>query len=134
MSTRLPLTRMCWCLTSWRASLRDDAEAEAVHDVVEAALDEAEHLLAGAALAAGRVEVVLAELLLEHAVDAAGLLLLAEADGVLRQLDAALAVLAGRIGATRDRALVGVAALALEKELHAFAAAELADGTDITSH
>jgi len=110
------------------------SEAQALHDVVEAALDEAEHLLAGAALAAGRVEVVLAELLLEDAVDAARLLLLAEANRVLRQLDAALAVLAGRVRATGDRALVRVAALALEEELHALAAAKLANGTDITSH
>ena len=59
MSTRLPLTRTWLWRTSWRASRARGREAQAVHDVVEAALEEAEHLLAGAALAAGRVEVVL---------------------------------------------------------------------------
>ena len=111
-----------------------EREAEAVDDVVEAALEEAEHLLAGAALAARRVEVVPAELLLEHAVDAADLLLLAEADRVLGELDARVAVLARRLGTARVRALVRVTALSLEEELHAFAAAQLADGTDVTSH
>ena len=60
-----------------------DREAEAVDDVVEPALEEAEHLLARAPLPVRRVEVVLAELALEDAVDAAHLLLLAKADGVL---------------------------------------------------
>src|SRR5437660_1334594 len=50
------------------------------------------------------------------------------------QLRAALAVLAGRIGAPGDGAFVRVAALSFEKELDAFAAAQLADGSDVTSH
>ena len=80
MLTRLPFTSMWPWRTSWRACDAREREAEAVHDVVEARLEEAEHLLARAALPAGRVEVVLAELALEDAVDAAHLLLLAQAD------------------------------------------------------
>ena len=66
--------------------------------------------------ALGHVEVA-AELRLEHAVHALHLLLLAQLDGVLGELAAPLAVLAGRIVAPLDGALVGVAALALEEEL-----------------
>ena len=47
---------------------------------------------------------------------------------------AALAVLARRVGAALDGALVGEAAVALQEELHAFAPAEPADGTRVTSH
>ena len=82
-----------------------------------------------------RLVVVAAELALGDAVDALDLLLLAQLLAVVRELAAArLAVLAGRIGAALVAALVGVAALALEEELHVFAAAEPANGTDITSH
>ena len=111
-----------------------EREAEAVHDVVEPRLEQAEHLLARTALPARRVEVVLLELALQHAVDAADLLLLAKADRVLAQLDARLAVLPRGIRPAGVRALLGVAALALEEELHALAAAQLANGTVITSH
>src|SRR5204862_245692 len=45
-----------------------------------------------------------------------------------------LAVLPGREVALLDRALLGIAALALEEQLHRLAAAEPADRTDITSH
>src|ERR1019366_7473812 len=75
-----------------------EGEAEAVHDVVEPRLEESQHLLAGAPLPAGRVEVVLLELALDDAVDATHLLLLAEADRVLAQLDAGLAVLPRGVG------------------------------------
>src|SRR5690606_25720687 len=83
--------------------------------------------------AAGRL-VVGAELALEHTVDAANLLLLAKANAVLGELDPALPVLAGRIGTPVEGALVRVAALALEEELEAFAAAELAGGSVVASH
>ncbi len=95
-----------------------EREAEAVDDVVEARLEQAEHLLAGAALPARRVEVVLLELALEHAVDATHLLLLAQADRVLAELDARLAVLPRGVRPAGVRALLGVAALSLEEELH----------------
>src|SRR5690606_31486171 len=81
-------------LASLRAARR---EAHAMHDVVEAALDQAEHLLTGTTLEAARLAVVAGELTLEQAVDAAHLLLLAQAQAVLAELDPALAVLARRI-------------------------------------
>jgi len=109
-------------------------ETGAVDGVVQAALEEAEHLLARAALPARRVLVVAVELALEDAVHATNLLLLAQANRVLAELDAALTVLAGRVRAARDRAFLGVAALTLEVELPAFTAAELAGGTNVTSH
>src|SRR3954469_1975522 len=109
-------------------------EAEAHEDVVEAALEEREEVLARDALLAGGAVVVAGELLLEHAVVALGLLLLAQLDAVLGLLLAAAAVVAGRVGAAFHAALVGQAALALEEELLPFAAALLALGTGVSSH
>jgi hypothetical protein len=62
------------------------------------------------------------ELLLEHLVVPAGLLLLAKLEKVLALLDAAAAVLPRWVRTSLDRALVGEAALALEKELLSLAA------------
>src|SRR5262249_43671071 len=80
--------------------------------------------------------VVVAELGLEHAVDAPHLLLLAKlqpvADGLLHLL--VLAVLSGNEVALFDSALLGVAALALQKQLHPFSAAQPAYGTDVSCH
>ena len=101
-------------------------EAEPVDDVVEPRLEHAQQVLAGDAALLVRLLVVGAELLLEQAVVAARLLLLAQLQQVLALLDAAAAVLARRIGAALDRALLGQAALALEEELHALPAALLA--------
>src|SRR3954466_188817 len=109
-------------------------EAEADEDVVEAALEDAQEVLARDAGLARSLRVVGAELRLEHAVVAAGLLLLAELHPVLRLLLAPAAVLAGRVGAALDAALVGQAALALEEELLALAAALLALGGGIACH
>ena len=95
------------------------AEAQAVDDVVEPHLEQAQQVLAGDALLAAGHHVVVVELLLEHLVVAARLLLLAQLQEVLGLLDAAAAVLARRVRAPFDGALVGEAALALEKELHA---------------
>src|SRR3954471_23156634 len=58
-------------------------EAEANEDVVEAALEQRQEVLARDALLAGGAVVVAGELLLEHAVVALGLLLLAQLDAVL---------------------------------------------------
>ena len=109
-------------------------EAQAVDDVVEARLEQAQQLLAGDAGAAGRLLVVVAELLLEQAVVAARLLLLAQLEQVLALLDAAAAVLTRRIRATLDRALLGETALALQEELQAFAAAHAALRSEISRH
>jgi hypothetical protein len=66
------------------------------------------------------------ELLLEHLVVPAGLLLLAKLKEVLALLDAAAAVLPRRIRATLYRTLVGEAALALQEELLCLTTALLA--------
>ena len=117
------------------AGLRARAgEAEPVDDVVEPRLEHAQEVLAGVAGPAARLLVVVAELLLEQAVRAARLLLLAQLQQVLALLDAAAAVLTRRIRAALDRALLGQAALALEEELEAFAAADAALGPEIASH
>src|SRR6185503_8916512 len=106
----------------------------AVDDVVETALDDAEHLFTGTTRHGRRFAVVTGELQLEQAVDAAHLLLLAQAETVLAELDAGLAVLAGRVRATAHAALLREAASTLQVELAAFATAELAHGTEIARH
>src|SRR5919107_1264504 len=109
-------------------------EAEAHEYVVEAGLEQTQQVLAGHAGLAARLVVVVAELLLEHAVVAARLLLLAQLNPVLRLARAATAVVARRILAPLDAALVGQAALPLQEELHALAAALLALWSGIAGH
>src|SRR5206468_8027672 len=109
-------------------------ESEPVHDVVEPELEEPQEILAGdALLGLGPLE-VFAELTLEHAVDALGLLLLAQLHAEGGRLAAVQPVLARRIVAPLDRALVGEAAGALQEELHAFASAEPALRVSIPRH
>jgi hypothetical protein len=109
-------------------------EAEAVDDVVEACLERPQQVVACDAALAGRLLVVRTELGLEQAVVAPCLLLLAQLQQVLRLLDAAAAVLARRVAAALDGALLGQAPLALEEELHPLAAALLALRTAISRH
>src|SRR5262249_33587335 len=109
-------------------------EAQAEHDVVQAQLQQPEQVLAGDALLALRPLEVLAELALQHAVDALGLLLLAQLHAVGRQLAAIQTAHARRIVAPLDGALVGDAPRALEEELHALAAAQPALGVTISRH
>src|SRR3954452_7491255 len=109
-------------------------EAQAHDDVVQARLQEHQQVLTRDALLAGRLVVVAAELAFENAVVAASLLLLAELHAVLRLLLAATTVVARRVRAALDAALVGQAALALQEELLPFAAALLALRTGVTSH
>src|SRR5205085_7347508 len=90
--------------------------------------------LAGNAGALRRLRVVGAELVLEQAVVAARLLLLAQLEQVLGLLDAAAAVLARLIAAALDGALLREAALALQEELHALPAADAALGAEIAGH
>src|SRR5262249_48999818 len=110
-------------------------EPEAVDHVVEPSLEQLEQRLArDAASPLGRFEVP-AELILAHALDSLDLLLLAQLDAVAGHLRfPRLAVLPRREIALLDRALLRVAALSLEEQLHAFAAAQPADRTDITRH
>src|SRR5687768_2611535 len=110
-------------------------QSEAVGDVVEPALEQLQERLAGDAARPLRLLEVAAELILQHPVDALDLLLLTQLNAVAGELLLArLAVLAGREVALLDAALLGVAALPLEEQLHAFTAAETADGSDVTSH
>src|SRR6185312_8735062 len=115
------------------ASLRViGGEPQAIDDVVETPLEELEQVLTGHALHADRLEVVAAELALGEAVHPLHLLLLAQLRAVVGELAAArLAVLPGSIGAAFVAALVGVAAVALEEQLHVLAAAQPANWTRI---
>ena len=72
-------------------------EAEAVDDVVEPGLEDAQEVLAGDAALPARLGVVGAELRLEQAVVAARLLLLAQLQPVLALLLASAPVLARRL-------------------------------------
>src|SRR5207237_3031049 len=109
-------------------------EAEPVDDIVETRLEQPQQLLARDAGALRRLLVVRPELLLEQAVVAARLLLLAELQQVLALLDAAAPVLARRIRTALDRALLRQAALALEEQLHPLAAADAALRAEISRH
>jgi hypothetical protein len=103
-------------------------ETEPHQHVVEPALEQAQQVLAGDALLPRGLVVVAAELLLQHLVVAARLLLLAQLHPVLGLAHPPAPVLARRVGAPLDPALVSEAAGALEEELLALAAALLALG------
>src|SRR6185503_991323 len=105
-----------------------------VDHVVETRLEDLQQHLTGLAGLGDGLLVVTAELLLEHAVGATGLLLLAVLEQVLGLLGPTAAVLAGREGTRLERALRPVALAALEEQLHLLAAAALAVRTCITSH
>src|SRR5204863_6314315 len=93
--------------------------AGAEGDVVEPGLEEPQQVLTGDALLAGGLLVEVGELLLHEAVDAAGLLLLAQLGEVLGALLAAgPAVIAGRVGPALDGALRVGALGAPAVELH----------------
>src|SRR3954466_7088729 len=109
-------------------------EAGPVDHVVQPRLQDLEQDLTGLAGLAVGLFVVTAELLLEHAVDAAGLLLLTKLEQVLAVLGAATAVLARRVGPDLDRALRGLALAALEEQLHLLAPAHAAVGSGVTGH
>jgi len=101
-------------------------EAQAHEHIVQPALEQREQVLAGDARLAGGLFVVAVELALQHAVVASRLLLLAQLDAVLALFHAPAPVLARSVGAALDAALVGEAALALEKQLLPLAATLLA--------
>src|SRR6185369_7351288 len=94
--------------------------AQAEHDIVEPALEQLEQVLPRApALALGHGEVA-PELALQHAVDALGLLLLAQLDAVVGELGPRQPMLARGIVPPLDGALVAEAPRALEEQLDAF--------------
>src|SRR4051812_34237411 len=105
-----------------------------VHDVVQPGLQDLEQDLTRLALLVGGFDVVVVELLLQHAVDAAGLLLLAKLEQVLALLGPTAAVLARRVRPDLDRALRALALAALEEQLHLLPAAEPAVSTGVTGH
>jgi hypothetical protein len=97
MSTRRPLIDQWPCRIIWRAWRREAAKPRRTSTLSKAALEDAQEVLAGDPGLARRLRVVRAELLLQHAVVAAGLLLLTQLHAVLGLLLAAAAVLARRI-------------------------------------
>src|SRR6185312_13318295 len=109
-------------------------EAGAEDDVVQAALEQLEHGLAGPAVLAGRLFVVAVELALQDAVDPAGLLLLPDLRQVVAFLGPVPAVLDRRVRPDLDRALRRVALSALEEELGLLPAAQLAVRACVSSH
>src|SRR5829696_3569810 len=109
-------------------------EAHPVDDVVETQLQRSEQALAGHAGAGLRGVEVVPELALEDAVHAADLLLLAELQPVVADLAPTDAVLAGRRRTALERALLGIAAGALQVELRALPTAQATDGFGVASH
>src|SRR5918911_1752876 len=109
-------------------------EAGPVDHVVQPRLEDLQQDLTGLARLLVGLFVVAAELLLQHAVDAAGLLLLAQLQQVLAVLGAPPAVLTRRVGPDLDRALRGLALAALEEQLHLLAPAHAAVGYGVTGH
>jgi hypothetical protein len=133
MSRRLPLIWTCPCRTSCLASERE-LRSQAMHHVVETALEERKHLFARSSLAtAGFLEIAM-ELAFQDAIDATHFLFLAKPNRVLAELDASLTVLTGRVRTTRMGTLLRVAALPLEVELHALATAQLTNRSNVPSH
>src|SRR5690606_4386213 len=88
----------------------------------------------GDAALAGCLVVVAPELALQHAVDAAQLLLLPQVHAVIRQLLPVAPVLARRIRTPIDGALIGEAFIALQEKLFPLAPAKSANGADVSCH
>src|SRR5579864_170549 len=111
------------------------AKPESVHHVVEAQLEVAQQVDAGHPRLMRRLVEIVAELLLEQAIDAPCLLFCAQLNAVVRGLALPrLTMHARRERAALDGALRRVAALALEIELGALATAEAADGAAVIGH
>jgi hypothetical protein len=103
MLMRLPLTVKWPWRTSWRASAWLDEKPNRSGHVVEATLEQHQQVLARDPAHARGLVVVAAELLLQQAVDALDLLLLAQLLAVVAgALLATLTVLARRVGCRRS--------------------------------
>ena len=96
--------------------------------------EQAQQVVPRAAAHAERLGHRLGELPLEHAVHPTHLLLLAQLHSVVGEAGPPLAVLARRVGALVDGALLAVAAIALQEELLVLAPAEPAHGARVASH
>src|ERR1019366_580923 len=105
-------------------------ETHAIDHIVQTALEQLQQRGAGAAR--GRM-VIVAELTLEHAVHAAQLLLLAQLQTVIRQSLPPLTLDAARGHLQLALALERLSA-ALEKQIRALAAGELAGRTNVSRH
>jgi hypothetical protein len=110
------------------------AEAHAISHAVEPAFEYLQQRFAGHLLATRGFVIALAELALEQAVGAAHLLFFAKLNAVTRKAGVLLPVLSRRIVAALDRALVGEALFALEKQFLAFATALPAFCVEIPCH
>src|ERR1039457_889311 len=109
------------------------AEAHAVDDAVEAALQGGHQVVAGDALGQGALFEGAAELPFQNAVHAACLLFFAKLQAVAHNLLRAIfAMLAGNEVALFDGALFRVAAFAFQKQFHALAPALPANGTNVS--
>src|SRR6476659_9558734 len=110
-------------------------QAEPIGDVIEAPFEQLQQRFAGdPPLPLGRFEVA-PELIFQHAVNALDLLLLAQLHAVTDELRfARLAMLTGREVPLLDRALLRVAPLPFQEELHAFSPAQPAHRTYISRH
>ena len=105
-----------------------------VNDVVKAALQNAEQVFTShAGFALSHIE-VLGKLAFQNAVVAFGSLFCAQLGAVLGNFFPGFAVLARDRSSAGDRALIGIASLALEEQLFALAAAESAYRTGISCH
>src|SRR5674536_311902 len=109
-------------------------EAGPVDHVVQPRLEDAQQFVAGLALATVGLLVVATELLLQYAIDAGALLLLALLLEVLAVLGTAAAVLTRRVRADLDWALRRLALGALEEQLHLLAATALAVRSGVAGH
>src|ERR1035441_2481033 len=109
------------------------AEAHAVDHAIQAAFQVGQHHIAGDAFGQRGLLEVVAELGFQQAIDAAGLLLLAQLQAVADQLGLAVfTMLPGDEVAFFDGALFGVAALAFQEYLHALAPAKPAYRADVS--
>ena len=109
-------------------------EAQTINHIVQAGFEQTEQVFTGNARHLLRHFEIVAELAFQHAIVTAGVLLGTQLLAVFGNLLASLAMLAGRIGAAVNRALLGIAALALQKQFLTLAAAESAHRTGISSH
>ena len=110
-----------------------DRETHAVDDVVQTAFEQAQQVFAGVALEGRRLGVVVAELTLEHTVDALDLLLFTQLNSIVGHAHALVgAMLAGLV----FQLALGIdsARRALQAQVRTFTTREFAGSSTITCH